>query len=182
MDHQDLLASIWESLRAATTQRTGFTLATLATVTAAGQPRARSVIIRDFATDPERVYFATHTASDKLPEMLARPTVALMFYDAATSVQLRAEGQAQIIEDPAERHRVWDTLAPHSRELYAPTAPPGTPLETADAPDARTAFERFAWISIRLDRLDWLDLATDPHQRWQFQRTGTTWTGHPVVP
>lgn len=53
MDHHDLLASIWESLRAATTQRTGFTLATLATVTAAGQPRARSVIARDFDTGPE---------------------------------------------------------------------------------------------------------------------------------
>ena len=182
MDHQELLASIWESLRAATTQRTGFTLATLATVTAAGQPRARSVIVRDFAADPERVYFATHAASDKVRELRARPAVSLMFYDVANSVQLRAEGEAQIMEDRRERHRVWDTLAPHSRELYASTATPGTPLETADAPDARTAFERFTWISIRLDRLDWLDLAAEPNQRWLFQRTGTTWTGHRVVP
>lgn len=182
MDPQELLASIWETLRAATTQRTGFTLATLATVTAAGQPRARSVIVRDFATDPERVYFATHADSDKVREMRARPAVALAFYDAANSAQLRIEGQAQLVEDPAERHRVWDTLAPHSRELYASITPPGAALETAEAPDARTAFERFAWISIRLDRLDWLDLAAEPHQRWQFQRTGQNWTGHPVVP
>ena len=73
MDPQDLLASIWETLRAATTQRTGFTLATLATVTAAGQPRARSVIVRDFVTDPERVCLATHADSDKVRRN-ARPS------------------------------------------------------------------------------------------------------------
>ena len=182
MDPQELLASIWETLRAATTQRTGFTLATLATVTAAGQPRARSVIVRDFATDPERVYFATHADSDKVREMRARPAVALAFYDAANSAQLRIEGQAQLVEDPAERHRVWDTLAPHSRDLYTATTLPGVPLEAAADPDPRTAFERFAWVSIELDRLDWLDLSGEPHQRWQFRREGASWAGHRVVP
>lgn len=182
MDRHDLLASIWESLRAATTQRTGFTLATLATVTAAGQPRARSVIVRGFDTDPERVYFATHADSDKVSEIRARPAVALTFYDAVHSVQLRVEGAAQLVEDPAERHRVWERMAPHSRELYATTAPPGAPLATAEAPDAHSAFERFAWITIRLDRLDWLDLSADLQQRWRFERTGQAWTGHAVVP
>lgn len=182
MHQHKLLNSIWDSLHAATVQRTGFTLATLATVTAAGQPRARSVIVRDFATDPERISVATHADAAKVSEMRARPAVALTFYDAASSVQLRAEGVAKLVDDPVERQRVWDTLAPHSRDLYTATTLPGVPLEAAADPDSRTAFERFAWVSIELDRLDWLDLSGEPHQRWQFRREGASWAGHRVVP
>lgn len=182
MTQHRVLDSIWQELQAATTQRTGFTLAALATVTATGQPRARSVILRDFASTPERIWFATDVRSAKIAEIRARPEVALTLYDAAADTQLRAEGRATIIEDDDERRRAWQTLAPHSKQLYADPAVPGAPLDAAQQEDHRTAFERFAWVSIELDRLDWLDLSSQPQQRWQFHRKKRTWAEHRVVP
>ncbi|HEY4558147.1 MAG TPA: pyridoxamine 5'-phosphate oxidase family protein [Enteractinococcus sp.] len=183
MTHHPMLDVISQALVAATTRRTGFTLATLATVTPAGRPRVRSLILRQFAADPERLFFATDARSAKVAEIRANPQVALAMYDDAQSVQLRAEGAAAIIEDETERQRAWQTLAPHSRAQYADTAVPGTALSAAAvSDDDATAFKRFAWVGIELAWFDWLDLAAGPPERWQLSRSDTTWTGQQVVP
>lgn len=179
---RDVLANIWRAVEQATTQRTGFTRATLATATTGGQPRARSVIVRDFSTDPERIGFATDIRAAKVAELQRNPQVALVFYNDDTAVQCRAEGSATLVTDDAVRHRAWQMLAPHTQQTYASAAIPGAALNSVDASDDRTPFERFGWISIELHSLDWLDLSEDPHQRWQFQRHGTSWSGQRITP
>lgn len=184
MNHHDILSSIWEALGAATTRRTGYTLASLATVTAQGQPRSRSVILRDFRASPERLFFATHAHSAKVAEIRANPQVGVTFYDDDSSVQLRVQGTATMVDDGAERLRAWHTLAPHTQYQYASLAEPGAPLQenltVNEDPD--TAFQRFAWLRVELHQVEWLNLASTPHQRWQFERTGNTWRGQRVVP
>lgn len=183
MNHDEILSSIWDALGAATTHRTGFTLASLATVTTEGQPRARSVILRDFRTNPEQIFFATHAYSAKVAEIRANPQVAVTFNHVDSSVQLRSQGKAAIIEDEAERLRAWDTLAPHTQQQYASVAEPGTSFHEnmTAAEDRPTAFQRFAWLKVELHQLEWLNLGTTPHQRWQFERAGNTWHGQRIV-
>lgn len=183
MNHDDILSSIWETLGAAATSRTGFTLASLATVTVQGQPRSRSVILRDFRVNPERIFFATHAHSAKVAEIRTNPRVAVTFYDGDSSVQLRVQGTATIVDDAAERLRAWEALAPHTQYQYASLAEPGTPFQEnmGVAEDLHAAFQRFAWIQVELHQVEWLNLGSSPHQRWQFERAGNTWTGQRVV-
>jgi len=181
MQTLNVLERIWETLRQATTQRTGFTLATLATVTTTGQPRARSVILREFATAPEHIAFATDARSAKVAEIQANPRVALACYDPSTDTQLRIEGTASVVTDERERQRIWQNLAEHSKEIYANPAAPGTPL-AVEASEEQPAFDRFAWVSTAIESLDWLELASQPHRRWHFQHHDGHWRGDRVVP
>lgn len=179
----DILQRIWQSLHQATTEGTGFTLGFLGTTDRQAGPQVRAIILRRFESAPERLYFATNAASNKVAEIHDNPHVALTLYDRSTSVQLRIEGRAHVIEDPAQRRDGWESLAPHGRQQYDSTLVPGEPLSDArETANADTAFQHFAWISIACSRLDWLDLAAQPHERWQFQRDGASWTGYQVVP
>lgn len=177
----DILNRIWQALHDATSQGTGFTLGFLATIGVGGGPRARAVILRQFEAAPARIYFATNVHSDKVNEIQQHPQVALTLQDG--SVQLRIQGKAGITDD-AERSAAWETLAPHSRQLYATAGIPGEAMDEAAelADDPGTAFQRFAWVRIDLEHLDWLDLSADSHRRWQFHLEVDGWVGQRVVP
>lgn len=177
----DILNRIWQALHDATSQGTGFTLGFLATIGVGGGPRARAVILRQFEATPARIYFATNVHSDKVNEIRQHPQVALTLQNG--SVQLRIQGKAGITND-VERITAWQALAPHSRQLYAMTGVPGEAMdETAElAEDSGTAFQRFAWVRIDLEHLDWLDLGADAPQRWQFALEVDGWAGERVIP
>lgn len=184
-DAEILLETIWQLMTdAATPPGNGLTLMNIATIGRNGGPRARSVILRDFARSPERLGFATHASSAKVAEIRSNSAVAATCYDRKRSLQLRFEGTAEIIADDAERWRAWQLLAPHSRQQYVSLATPGRELTTHDPceDDVSTAFQRFAWISVQLRHLEWLDLSTDPHTRWQFELINNGWSGQRVIP
>lgn len=180
----DLLKQIWQSLSdAATLPGNNFTLMNVSTVGLDGGPKARFVILRDFARAPERLGFATHNRSAKVAEIRANPAMAATFYDRERSVQLRLEGTAHIIDSDAERWRAWQKLAPHSQLQYDSMAVPGDPFDasTNQQDDPSTAFQRFAWIKFTLQRLDWLVLTSEPNHRWRFDRTTSGWNGQRLV-
>lgn len=177
----EILQRIWQALDEATTQGTGFTVGFLGTLGNQGGPRIRAVILRRFERSPARIFFATHARAAKVAEIRQNPQVALTLHDNDRSVQLRIEGTASAVHDDAERQRAWKALADHS--LYASTLVPGEIWSGSDGShDLAAAFCRFAWIRIELERLDWLDLAVDPHQRWQFWRDADSWRGQRIVP
>lgn len=181
-------ASVWRGLVDATTRRTGWTLATLATAGTDGAPHARSVILR--ACDPATgtVGFATDARSAKVRDLAADPRVELVVWDEGTGVQARLGGRAAVVTDPAERRRRWDALGPHSRRGYASAQPPGEPLGAGEAAedgggdDEAAWFERFAWVEVRVERIDRLDLSDTPHERVLVERTADGWREHRVAP
>jgi pyridoxine/pyridoxamine 5'-phosphate oxidase len=189
---QALLQRIWGALQDATTRRTPFTLGYLATVDANNAPRCRAVILRRFAPDGGAVTFLTNTMSAKVQEIRANPIVALTVNDDTAAVQLRMEGHAEIIEDLYERRRAWESFGPQTQDLFRSPLAPGTPLGDSPGPDAVAAdagqrdenaeFERFAWVKVHLERLDWLDISSSEHERCQFLREGNTWAGEWIVP
>ncbi|MGX6511398.1 pyridoxamine 5'-phosphate oxidase family protein [Rhodococcus sp. SJ-2] len=181
---EEVLDLIFESLQDATARRTPFTLGYLGTVGIDGGPRVRAVILRRFDPVRSRIMFATDSRSEKVPEIRRSPRVALTMSDDQRAVQLRVEGHATLVDDTDERVSVWETLGRHSRELYSSPAVPGTPVrerpEVFD--DDATAFDRFAWVGVELERLDWLDLSAPRHARWRFVRRDGGWSGQSVVP
>jgi hypothetical protein len=184
-------AATWRALAEATTRRTGSTLAALATVDATGAPQLRSVILRDCDPHAGTLGFATDGRSAKVHEIRAEPRVAVTVYDDATGVQLRLAGRATVVTDPEERRRRWAALGAHTRRGYASPTAPGTPLAadpgTGQAdPDPgepdEAWFDRFAWVEVRVDAVDRLDVSADPQERVLLTRDGDTWTGGAVAP
>lgn len=179
------LTATWRSLVEATTQRTPNTLAAVATVTPSGAPRLRSVILR--ACDPEAgtVAFATDSRSAKVAEITAEPRVAMTFWDDGTGVQIRLEGRATPA-DTGERRRRWAALGAHTRRGFGSPSDPGQPLapgEEPPGPDDEDRWSgRFAWIEVRVERIDRLDISTDPHERTVLTRTDQGWSSARVVP
>ncbi|WP_165313161.1 pyridoxamine 5'-phosphate oxidase family protein [Rothia halotolerans] len=191
-----VLEEIWRSLHAATARHTPFTLGYLGTVDAEGAPRVRAVILRRVDREWGELALATDRRSAKVSEIAGNPRVALTVYDEERSVQQRIEGRARL-DDSAERERVWVSLGSHSRDLYRSPWAPGTilPAEAGDdveprpaethaeaATDDAAAFERFAWVRIECERLDWLDLSASPQERWEFRRGADEWEGQRIVP
>lgn len=192
-DLQELLDLTWRALEDATTRRTPFTLGLLGTVDASGAPKVRAVILRRLDVGRGRIMIATHAESEKAAEIRGYPLVALTVNDDVAEVQLRMEGRAEIVEEADERRSGWRSLGPRARHLYRSPLTPGKPLivtqvasETVSATsrhrDEPAEFDRFAWVAIRLDRLDQLDMAPKDHERCKFVREGRVWTGERVVP
>lgn len=189
---QDLLHSVWRSLESATARRTPFTLGYLGTVGLAGEPRVRAVILRRFELDRASLLFATNVGSAKIAEIRNNPRVALTVNDDDAAVQLRMEGRAEVVGDSGLRRLAWESFGPQTRHLFESSSAPGTPLSKSHGPepsdseclegDKSTEFDRFAWVRINLERLDWLDIASTKPQRCQFVREGRGWAGQWVTP
>jgi hypothetical protein len=180
-----VLAATWQALADATTRRTPYTLAALASVDGTGAPSVRSVILRDCDPGAGTVAFATDTRSAKVVQIEGEPRVALTVWDDGTGVQVRLTGHA-VVAGADERRRRWGALGPRTRRGYGSPSVPGTPLGPGDAPaepdDEDAWLDRFAWVAVRVDRVDRLDISAYPHDRAVFVRAATGWSGARVVP
>jgi hypothetical protein len=184
-DLPTVLHPVWDALDAATSRRTAFTLAGLATVAGGGAPRVRSVILRDWDRDRAVLAFATDERSAKVREVRADPRVALVLWDDGAQVQVRLEGRATVVAAPRERRRPGGGVGARTRPGYAPVPAPGDAVDGDRAgidDDEAAWFDRFAWVEVVLDRVDRLDLAADPHDRVVADRGPGGWGARRVAP
>ena len=149
----------------------------LATLTAAGTPTVRTVVLR--GCDPARRQLVIHTdrRSGKVAEIAACPAGMVHVYEPARKLQLRLTCHLQVHMDDALAGERWAGSRPRSRECYQVTAAPGSALADPaatvfDAAATRDGAEHFAVVSARVDALEWLYLAEAGHRRARF-----TWHG-----
>lgn len=181
---------LWRILGAATTSRSPFTMMQLATIGIDGAPRVRTVVVRQVDEAQSTLSFATDVRSPKIAEIRRDPRVALAGFDAQGGIQIRLEGQAMIIDQPEEKKPFWDMCRPHTRALFkAPHAPgieiasPRAGGETTKRPDGtESAFLNFCVVSVELQRLEWLDVSPERHQRCSFLQTAGSWAGTWIAP
>ena len=98
----------------------------------------RTVVLRSVDSETRSLVVHTDARSDKVRQIRADPRVSWLFYDPRRKVQLRLRGEATLSE-------------------RSPTAE-----------ESERWSERFAVISIRIDRLEWLRLRARGHLRAAF--------------
>ncbi len=191
LSNAEIAEQIWQLLEDATSARTPFTAMQLATVAADLTPRTRTILLRKAFATTGTLEFITDRRSEKVPEIRRNPGVALSGYDAEGLQQLRIEGRAAEVQDAARRREFWDALKPHTHILFRSELHPGTPIPVPEAagpgeppgPEDPCAIdENFALIEIRVSRMDWLCLASSPHQRYRTSRVNNAWEGSWLVP
>ena len=157
----------------------------------------RVMVLR--ACDPDLAALRLHTdaRSPKAALIAQRPEVALLAYDPAAKIQIRARGLGRIERDGPVADAAWAAATAFARRCYLTSAGPGS---EANAPQSGLppelegirpteeqllpARENFAVLLITLTELDWLYLAHNGHRRAKFSRgdAGRPWQGTWVVP
>ena len=192
-DDLDAIASFaWAELtRAASDGDSQFRHAQLATIGAQGWPQSRTVILRHVNADRREVGFHTDRRSTKAAELAADTSVAIVAYDRPRGLQLRLWGQAELHVEDARAEESWAALYPPLRAPYRAQYAPGLPIDTPPTADPTEAardpanrgagFENFAFVAIRVMRLEWLHLRPTGHRRARFA-WNAGWEGQWLAP
>ncbi len=87
------------------------------------------------------------------------------------------------------RRTVWQKLRPAAQQLFSSPDSPGEILDDPDALRSGHASasladppENFALIRIMIERVESLDVSSEPHQRREFLLRANGWTGRWLVP
>ncbi len=86
----------------------------LSTVSAAGSPDARTVLLSEF--DDLGLYFHTDSRSRKVADIAANPAVALTFLWPGFTRQLVVQGTAEVAP-PTEQAAAFDARSPYLKQL-----------------------------------------------------------------
>lgn len=111
----------------------------LSTVSATGQPRSRTVLLKDLNTTG--FTFFTHYESAKAKDLHANPKVALLFFWIALERQLRIEGQAERLS--AAESDAYFATRPRGAQLSAWASLQSSPLPHKQAlEEARKKYKK----------------------------------------
>jgi PPOX class probable FMN-dependent enzyme len=160
-----------EGLRAVDEDPTG-RFAQLATVTADGEPRIRTVVVRALTPDAA-LLMVTDARSQKVAELRHQPQGALCWYLKAPRRQFRFRGPVTFIDAPdARRATQWASLSERVRAQFI-WPEPGTPRAPASEFEVAALSApppNFGLLSLQPTFVDYLDLSSLPHLRVHHRR------------
>ena len=159
---------VWARLSLAVKQAD---VVSLATVSVAGGPEVRSVVLRDAEPETGVVKIYTDLQSDKIASLKKTPRAEVLLWDATLKLQIRATCVATILTGDTLQAR-WDAMAPHSRLNYGSIPAPGQEIADSTAYEKVPAQAVFAILSCRVDAIDAVHLG-HPHRRASFARSSS---------
>ena len=152
---------------------------TFATVSPAGWPEARTVVLRSADRDAGLVTLHTDLYSGKVASLRNNARAALHIWDPKQDLQIRLQAEVDIQSGP-QTQSLCDKIPDHARQSYGGTPPPGQPIQGAldyvKAPEPAT----FAVLSCAVMQIDAVHLG-EQHRRCSFSRE-RGWEGQWLSP
>jgi pyridoxamine 5'-phosphate oxidase len=170
---QAVLAQCWMLLtRGKADRKHGFHHPVVSSVTVAGTPRSRVVVLRGVDVAAETLRFHTDVRSAKWGELAARPAVSMLCYDAGARVQLRVDGIAALHHGDAVAEAAWHSSQRMSRVCYGVEPGPGVVADSYVLPETDDAIAggqvNFGAVVVKVQRIEWLFLKSLRNQRALF--------------
>jgi pyridoxamine 5'-phosphate oxidase len=197
-DLDAVLADVWQRLgRAAKDRRAAMHTPVVATVTKAGIPSQRVMVLRAFDRATATLRFHTDARAAKAEQVGSGSPVSILGYDAGAKRQFRLSGTARIETDTPAANRAWAEATLFARRCYLADPAPGTvsdlpvsglaadiegrkPEDEAEVAPGRA---NFALLMADIDTVEFLHLAHTGHRRAVFVRSGEgLWQGQWLVP
>lgn len=175
-----LLTQVWTRLvRGVADRHAAARHPTLATVSPAGWPEARTVVLR--GADPVAGTLDLHTDlhSAKVAALQANPRAALHVWDASAHLQTRAEVMVEVLTGDAVA-AIWARVPDPSRQSYGTRPAPGTAIADALAYEKHPDAACFAVLRCTVQAFDVVHLGPQ-HRRARFERA-SVWSGHWLAP
>jgi len=175
-----LLAQVWARLvRGVGDRHSAARQLTFATVSTAGWPEARTVVLR--AADPVAGTLDVHTdlRSAKVKALRSNPRAALHVWDASAHLQTRIEGVVQVLTgEPVAA--IWARVPDPSRQSYGTLPASGAPIAASLAYEKRPDAASFAVLRCAVQAFDVVHLGP-LHRRARFDRADG-WAGQWLAP
>jgi hypothetical protein len=180
-----LAARVWQELaRAPHDRHHDWRTPVLATQGLAGEPQARTVVLRHFEAASWTLTVFTDARSPKCAELSAQPAAQLVFWSARLGWQLRIPVRAVVLTTGEAVAEAWMRVR-QSRAAadYLSDEAPGSALADVGAvssllPGSANA-HHLAVLQFRASDIDWLELHRDGHRRARITRAGDV---QPLVP
>ena len=185
-DDSDLLfRAFWQHMQEGRNKRkSAFHLATLSYITAQHTPQSALVVLRHADATTQTLGFHTDIRQAKVQALRTKPACSLLFYHPESKTQWRVSGTCQLEHQTAVAKSIWGAIPHLSRMCYTQDLPPGTPSQHASIGFSQQqwqnraqftqkdyAFNHFCAVMIRLECIEWLQLAHTGHRRHQWQKS-----------
>ena len=163
-------------------------------VVVTGDVDARVMVLRAFDREAWTLRFHTDTRAPKVAAIDADPRIAVLFYDKAAKLQIRARGRGEVLRSGSEADAAWAASTNFARRCYLGEGPGAAADEpTSGLPERFEGVEpsdeevlparpNFGILKVKLESLDWFYLKHTGHVRAQFERNGGDWQGRWVSP
>jgi hypothetical protein len=152
----------------------------LGTVTADGQPRIRTLVLRAFDPSGPTLDLHTDRRSAKFTELQASALACVHAWNAASGEQLRLEGSIVLHAADAVAQAAWASLRPASHNTYRAMPGPGSilddPGEAGQTLDDAAAFASFVVLRFSIKQLEYLLIRESVHRRARFTWESGTFT------
>ncbi|MFN1834803.1 pyridoxamine 5'-phosphate oxidase family protein [Balneola sp. MJW-20] len=159
--------AIWEEVEKAASEKDHpYRYPILGTVDTNEKPDLRKVVLRDYK-DGNRFIIFTDSRSLKVGQIENNPSVSLLFWNDEMSLQLRANGKAEIYTDGETKEQYWEEQGKHGYHSYTSVHTPG---ERISSPEEAFEWEglnpgHFCVIEITLEEAEFLQLNGIEHLR-----------------
>tara|TARA_R110002110_G_scaffold179098_4_gene384453 strand:- start:104 stop:730 length:627 start_codon:yes stop_codon:yes gene_type:complete len=192
------LEQAWQLLREGASDRhSPLHTPAVATVTSAGAPSQRIMVMRGVDQQSRHLRFNSDVRAAKIAQIGQQPGISVLGYHAEAKVQLRLSGRALVRSAGPEVDRAWAQASLYGQRCYLAAPGPGSPV---DAPTSgldpalegvkptpeqvRPARAHFAIMQVEVDQIEWLYLAHRGHRRALFEWCGEAgrWDGRWLVP
>ena len=174
-DLAEIRTRIWAELARAAAER-GRPWRTLVLATAGGEAGcdARTIVLREVEAESRELVFFTDARSPKVGQVGHHPQAVVVAWSPELGWQVRMTVRLEVETSGLAVSSRWARLkmTPAAQDYLSPL-PPGSPL-AHPAPE-RGSREHFAVVTARVERIDWLDLATAGHRRAIFDAAGARW-------
>jgi pyridoxamine 5'-phosphate oxidase len=167
----------------------------LATVNPAGYPANRTVVFRGFLDDEQnQLKMITDARSAKIQDIEHQPLAEICWYFTKTREQFRISGKLQLVtvqetnlDLQQARKFTWHNLSSPGRSQFS-WPDPAQPMAdqsafVVEANDTNTPHSNFCLLLLTPQRIDHLQLKSDPQQRFLYTlQSDSTWTNQAVNP
>lgn len=154
---------------------------TLATIGVDYTPRLRTVVLRKVAKDLTLTFY-TDRRSKKITHLKENNKASLLFYHPKKMLQLKIEGTAKVIDDPAILKNYWHGIQPNSQKDYTTSNAPGSTIENPDHVKYLSDKNFFCMVEITPFKIEYLKLKRPNHIRVRYSKEEELWPGEFLVP
>ena len=172
---QKILGDIWKELELSLeNSKHPFHIFTITTING-NFPDSRYVVLRNVNETKKTIYFNTDKRSNKIKHIKNNNNVCALFYDIVKKIQLRIYGSIKEEANLNTLKNIWNKSRDMSKQCYLNKYAPGTIIENSKdyvnnnhKIDINDGFSNFAVLKIEIDRIDWLNLSHQGHERLMF--------------
>jgi len=192
------LQQAWRILReGAADRRSPLHTPSVATVTRAGAPSQRIMVLRAVDEDRRRLRFHSDLRGSKVTEIGHQGGISVLGYHPDAKVQLRLSGNAVVQSNGAEADAAWEQSSLYGQRCYLAEPGPGSAVDgptsgihpaiegvKPTAEQVSPARANFAILRVEVQAIEWLYLAHRGHRRalFHWDAAANRWDGSWLVP